>query len=100
MPQWRGDYRIRAPIAARAIDFLAGQTIGGKASFLRFGDLGQIQTQTACDSLTVRRVRFVEVADLSHLNVMGHRLHRINYIADEPPPVIWRQQTEQFPACV
>ena len=39
----------------------------------------------------------MEVADLSYLNVMGHRLQRIDYIFYEPPPVICRQETEQVP---
>ena len=51
-------------------------------------DLTEIHVQLPSDTLTVRRIRQVEVANLAYLDVMRHRLHRISEVTDEPTLVI------------
>ena len=45
----------------------------GGAEFTMSEHQGGSEAQTACDSLTVHGIRFVEVANLSHLNVVHGR---------------------------
>ena len=60
----------------------------GKPGALYVHDLTEINAQPLSDTLTVRWIRPVEVANLTRLDVVRHRLHRIRDVADEPVSVV------------